>query len=278
MSKKQLGFGEVSFKDIDAKAFANLVASEQRFRRMLDLTNDPIIEFDKKGKVIFVTKAIKTMFGYTPEQLIGQNMFDFVHISDRVRVANDFNALIQEEKTFVRTEFRGLHNNGTYVWVETVGQAFVDDSGKAKSIFSSIRDVTEHHQAVSMLKKANFEMSLFKQAVEKSYNHIVITDPDGKIVFANDAVTRMTGFTISEVMGRTPALWGKQMPAAFYAKFWDTIKVKQIPFHGEIINKRKDGSLYRAIATVSPIVDKDKQLLGFIGVEEDISELRPPIV
>ena len=52
MSKKQLGFGEVSFKDIDAKAFANLVASEQRFRRMLDLTNDPIIEFDKKGKVI----------------------------------------------------------------------------------------------------------------------------------------------------------------------------------------------------------------------------------
>jgi len=260
----------------DAESIADLVSSEQRFKRMLDLTNDPIIEFDKKGKVLFATNAINTMFGYEPVKLIGQNMFDFVHISDRVRVANNFNALVNEEKSVVRTEFRGLHANGTYLWVESVGQAYINDQGKSTSIFASIRDVSSQHYAMSMLKKANFEMMLFKTAVEKSYNHIIITNIDGKIVFANAAVERMTGYTVSEVMGQTPAIWGKQMSPEFYERFWDIIKVQHKPFHGEIINKRKDGTLYRAIATVSPILDNEQNLLGFIGVEEDISELKPP--
>jgi len=274
--KKSKPFVGIKFKDLDASSFAHLVESEQRYRRMLALTNDPIIEFSFDGKVVFATQAIRTLFGYDPEKLVGQPMMDFVHIADRARVQADFEALLKREKAAVRTVFRGLHANGAYSWVETVGQLYSDDRGQSKTVFASVRDISAQYEAMAALKKSNFELMLFKLAAQKSFNHIIITDPDGKIVFANDSVTRMTGYAITEVIGQTPAVWGKQMPQDFYVKFWDTIKVKRQPFHDEVINRRKDGSLYRAIMTVSPIINDAGTLIGFIGVEEDVSALKPP--
>lgn len=108
-------------------------------------------------------------------------------------------------------------------------------------------------------------------ALESSSNHIIITDPEGKIVYANKAVSHITGYAPEEILGSTPRLWGGLMSQAFYTEFWDTIKHKKRPFYGEINNKRKNGELYTAVSRVSPILNEAQELLGFIGTEEDIS-------
>lgn len=108
-------------------------------------------------------------------------------------------------------------------------------------------------------------------ALESSSNHIVITDTDGKIIYANKAVSTITGFLPEEILGSTPRLWGGLMDQSFYEQFWDTIKNKKKPFYGEITNKRKSGELYTAVSRVSPILNDQHELLGFIGTEEDIS-------
>lgn len=108
-------------------------------------------------------------------------------------------------------------------------------------------------------------------ALESSSNHIVITDVNGKIIYANKAVSTITGYLPEEILGSTPRLWGGLMDQAFYEQFWDTIKNKKKPFYGEITNRRKSGELYTAVSRVSPILDEQQQLLGFIGTEEDIS-------
>ncbi|MEY3784226.1 MAG: hypothetical protein RLZZ230_548 [Candidatus Parcubacteria bacterium] len=115
-------------------------------------------------------------------------------------------------------------------------------------------------------------VEIFRTAVENTFNHIIITDADGFIIYANKSAERLTGFTFAEMKGKTPALWGRQMEPAFYIELWDTIKNKKQPFHGEIKNKRKNDEIYYAIATISPIFDENGELTAFLGLEEDITE------
>lgn len=111
---------------------------------------------------------------------------------------------------------------------------------------------------------------LFEAAFNNAMDHIIITDPEGIILFANTSASKTTGYSLEEMRGQTPRLWGKQMSKEFYIKMWDQIKVKLQPFHGEVKNKRKNGELYFAKVIISPIIH-DNNLVGFIGTEEDIS-------
>jgi len=113
---------------------------------------------------------------------------------------------------------------------------------------------------------------LFRLAAISSSDHIVISDPDGKIFFANDAACRITGYSQSEMIGHTPSLWGRQMSTNFYKQLWKTIKDEKQPFNGNVRNKRKNGEIYDAILRIAPILNSGQELIGFIATEEDISE------
>lgn len=115
------------------------------------------------------------------------------------------------------------------------------------------------------------ELMNFKLAIESTSDHIVMTDPDGIVVYGNKAAEKLTGFSLEEMKGQTPRLWGKQMSQKFYDEMWDTIKNKKQTFAGEIMNRRKDGSLYPVEARISPILNEKGDVKFFIGVERDIS-------
>lgn len=121
-----------------------------------------------------------------------------------------------------------------------------------------IREVTE-----------NFEK--FKLAVEAASDHIIITDKDGFILYANRSAEMITGYTQQEMIGNRPSLWGKQMPTEFYRNMWRTIKEEKKIFTGEITNKRKNGQLYIAEIHIAPLFDEQGELYGFVGLERDIT-------
>lgn len=102
--------------------------------------------------------------------------------------------------------------------------------------------------------------------------HIVITDADGTVVYANAEASRITGYSQEEMEGANPRLWGRQMTADFYRNFWKTIKTDKQPFQGQIINRRKNGDLYTAELKAAPILDVAGQVTGFVSIERDITE------
>ncbi|MEN8252796.1 MAG: PAS domain-containing protein [Patescibacteria group bacterium] len=104
--------------------------------------------------------------------------------------------------------------------------------------------------------------------------HIVITDPDGKVITANKAVETITGFKKEEIIGKTPRLWGQQMDKSFYEEFWKVIKDNKKIYAGIITNKKKSGAKYHAAVKVSPILDKNNELIGFCGIEQDITDIQ----
>ena len=118
------------------------------------------------------------------------------------------------------------------------------------------------------------DLMVFKQAVDGVSDHVVITNPEGVITYANKAATKITGYSLEEMVGKKPSLWGGQMPKEFYEKFWRTIKSDKKPFWSELTNKRKGGELYEAELRVSPILDENGNLLFFVGIERDISKVK----
>jgi PAS domain S-box-containing protein len=118
------------------------------------------------------------------------------------------------------------------------------------------------------------DLEKYKLALDSASNHIVITDPEGICLYANKAAQNLTGYSNEEILGKNPRLWGGQMPLDFYVKFWDQIKKEKNVFTGIFNNKRKNGELYQAEATVSPILDNKLNLIGFVGVEEDVTKER----
>lgn len=111
-----------------------------------------------------------------------------------------------------------------------------------------------------------------KLAVDNAYDHVVITDPEGMILYVNKAAEKLTGYTFEEMKGHTPRLWGAQMGKSFYRSFWKTIKTEKKFFVGELQNKRKNGELYSAEIRVSPVLDENRNVRFFVGIERDITK------
>ncbi|OGM31158.1 hypothetical protein A2803_01640 [Candidatus Woesebacteria bacterium RIFCSPHIGHO2_01_FULL_44_21] len=154
--------------------------------------------------------------------------------------------------------------------VSEVARLLYDNGVEEKSIRFEEFYVSRDSLNVS-LEKIWDTAEVFKLAVESSFNHIILTDINANIVFANKGAEIITGFTNKEMVGQTPRLWGGLMAKAFYEKMWQTIKNEKRPFEAEIKNRRKSGEIYQTITRISPIFDKTNGLIGFMGTEEDIS-------
>jgi PAS domain S-box-containing protein len=98
-------------------------------------------------------------------------------------------------------------------------------------------------------------------------DQVIITDTRGTILYANSLVETVTGYTLAEIIGSKPSLWGGQMSQEFYRKMWRVIKVKKLPIAVEVVNRKKDGTLYKVTLRISPIFNARGQVKMFVGME-----------
>ena len=110
-------------------------------------------------------------------------------------------------------------------------------------------------------------------ALNAAADAIVITDRAGVIEWINPAFTQLTGYTAKEALGKNPRNLVKsdKHAPAFYKDFWDTILAGRT-WHGEMINRRKDGSLYTEDQTVTPILDASGAIIHFVAIKEDMTD------
>ena len=115
----------------------------------------------------------------------------------------------------------------------------------------------------------------------KQYRHIVDesnivskSDLIGTITYANDKFVEASGYPLEELLGRPHSiLRNPDTPSEFFKELWDTIQAKKT-WHGVLNNVRKDGTLYTVNATIYPIVSKDGDILEYISIRHNITELR----
>ncbi len=109
-------------------------------------------------------------------------------------------------------------------------------------------------------------------ALEAAANGICITDRLGNILWSNPSFNQMTGYETEEVIGRNIRLIRSgQHDVHFYQSLWDTINAGRV-WRGEIVNRRKDGSIYIEEQTITPVLDESGEISHFIAIKQDITD------
>ncbi|MFA6476301.1 MAG: ATP-binding protein [Candidatus Paceibacterota bacterium] len=142
------------------------------------------------------------------------------------------------------------------------------------AILNILEDVEGEKDKTEILAK---DLEKFKLAVDNASDHIVITDAEGVILYANKGVETISGYQPEEVIGKKAGskdTWGGLMEQIFYENMWDTIKVKKQTFVGGIRNRRKNGAEYDVLASISPVLDENGEVKFFVGIEKDYTKER----
>ncbi len=139
----------------------------------------------------------------------------------------------------------------------------------------NLRDNTVLHSVIfDIEEKYQAEQQVFKlsTAVIQSPVTIIITNLQGNIEYVNPKFTETTGYTAEQVIGKNPKfLKSGYTTTGEYQKLWETITSGKI-WHGDFLNKHKNGTLFWESVTIAPIRNKNNDIINFVAIKEDISE------
>ena len=231
---------------------SELMASQSRDVQLLVRRTD--------GKICNANPAAEEYYGYTRAELLSRNIADLRETNDAAQTAQQmaeaFAQGIQFETVHVRKD-------GGVMPVEVSSQG-IHFEGE-DYLVSVIRDI-------SVRKQTEAKLHQLEQSMAVAANGIFLVDTAGKIFWVNAAFTRLTGYRAEEALGQTPRmLKSGQHDVGFYRQMWQTVLAKKV-WQGELINRRKDGTLYNENTTITPVTDAAGRVTHFICVQEDITE------
>ena len=226
-------------------------------------------ENDIKRTLVFASNGCLSLTGYAPDDLIENRWLSFagiIHQSDRGTVMAQLQSAIEQGLPYQMT-YRILTATGAEKWVWEQGSCSSDFGTGAEILEGLILDITER-------KHEEERRARLTTAVEQAVESIVITTVDGAIQYVNPAFETVTGYSQKEVIGLTPRILksGKQ-DKALYENLWKTIRQGEV-WQGRLINRRKDGGLVEAEATISPVRDANGNIINFVSVERDMTEMK----
>jgi PAS domain S-box-containing protein len=246
-------------------AEAALRQSEEQFRATFELASIGMAQADPQTRrFVRVNRKMCEITGYSAAELLQLTPRDLTHPDDWEPERDHFDSVIRGERPSHHTEKRYLRRDGTVAWVNVNMTVIRDADGKPVRTLAAIEDITAR-------KEAERERVRLLTAFEQTAESIVLTDPDGTILHVNPAFEKVSGYTRQEVIGRNPRiLKSGRHEAAFYHQLWDTIKKGEV-WHGHLVNKRKDGSLFEEDATISPIRDSGGKIVNYMAIKLDVS-------
>jgi len=259
----------INFRDItDSKLIQDeLKASEDKYRTMIENSNDLIWTLDGNGNFSFFNNIAAKATGFKHEDWIGKSFLPIIFEEDTVMLMDVFNKSMNGISCSYEFRIRNADSNILFLSVNT---SPVYSEGNIIGVVSFGRDITERKASEKQLK-------LLGRAIDQSPVTVVITNKNGEIEYANPKFTEVTGYTLEEVKGQNPRmLQSGEHPKEFYAELWDTVLSGNV-WHGEFHNKKKNGESYWESAAISAITDSKGETSFFLAVKEDITEKKKMI-
>jgi PAS domain S-box-containing protein len=240
--------------------------AEERIRSIVELAPDAVITIDGQQTVTLFNPTAEQIFGYSAEEVVGQSLT--MLMSERSRGIHGLEVEKFSKETSVgrsmdaRREIVGQRKDGT-IFPAEAGISKMEINGE-QYFTTFFRDITER-------KAAEAQLHLQSSALKAAANGIVITNPEGTIEWVNPAFSDLTGYAFDEAVGQNPRVLNSgQHDETFYQDMWDTITSGQAWF-GEVVNKRKDGSLYTEEMTITPILDPSGEIRQYVAIKQDIT-------
>lgn len=253
----------------DKRTAEELQRSENRFRALVEQSTAGIYII-QDGWFRYVNPGYAAIFGYAS----ADDIIDKVPVSDlvspeyRERVAENIRRRTEGEVAEIRYSFTGRRRDGSRVDVEAHGRAF-DYEGRP-AVIGLVLDVTSRHASETALRQSE---KRFEDIVRASADWIWEVDAEARYTYVSDSVEALLGYTPVEILGKTPFDLMPPDEAARVAAEFATIVAHKTMFRDlDNINLHKDGSLRYVQTNGMPILAADGTLLGYRGLDRDITE------
>ncbi len=239
--------------------------TERLLHLILANIDDLIAVLDLDGRRLYNSPSYDALFG-ARERMRGTDSFGEIHPEDKDMVRMVFEETV---RTGVgkRIVYRFKMPDGTIRFIESQGNVIRDAEGKSDKVIVVGRDITER-------RRAEEEQFRLYSAVEQTVESIVITDLSANILYVNPAFERITGYTKAEVVGQNTRILrsGAQMDD-FYKGMWATLLRGEV-WTGQIVNKRKDGTMFQEEMVISPVRDSTGTVVNYVAVKRDVTRER----
>jgi diguanylate cyclase (GGDEF)-like protein/PAS domain S-box-containing protein len=267
-------------KDIteQIEASESLRDSEQRYRMLAESISDVIFSTDSKMVLNYVSPSVQAVLGYdagwffqngwqstiaNPQQLTG-----IYNLMDRVHKSLDKPDQLAQLRSQVQTQlflFDCLRADGRKIPIELRLVLVWDEQGAFEGVLGVGRDISQQRRAEKDLRMA-------ATVFEHSTSAILITDPAGYIVQANEAFSRVSGYAVEQVLDQLPSMLTVDEQQEAHLHY----VLKQLHQHstweGEVWLKRRNGEHYPAWVGITAVLDDEGDLASYVCFFSDISE------
>jgi PAS domain S-box-containing protein len=249
------------------QAEAQLQSLSDRLNLAVQAAKIGIWDLDLVKNHLIWDDQMYALYGIHPTDFSGayEAWIASVHPDDLQRCHTAHQQALTGERDF-DLEFRVVWPDGTIRYLE--GYALVQRSTDGQPL-----RMIGINQDISDRKQINLRLQSQSTALDACADIIMITNNRGIIEWVNPAFTEVTGFSLQEAIGKNPGQLVKSghHSLAFYQSFWETILSGET-WRGEMMNRRKDGSLYIEAETITPIYGHQQQISHFIAIKQDITE------
>jgi PAS domain S-box-containing protein len=253
------------------KAEDALRESEVRYRLISENMMDVICLHDPDSRYVYVSPSLKTVLGYSPEEVLGRSPYDFLEPDVREQMLVPSHQKVTHDKIPDVTLYKTRKKDGSYIWLETKIKPILAPDGTLRYILSASRDVTEREQVEDALKLSEEK---FRNIFENAVMGIFQTTPGGIYLSVNPAGARMYGYDSPEYMVKSITDMSNQV----YVNPADRIRFKVAladkgyieGFESE--HYRKDRSKIWTSMNARVICDTSGNILYYETTSEDITE------
>ncbi|MGA9777145.1 MAG: PAS domain S-box protein [Limisphaerales bacterium] len=239
--------------------------AEARYRGIFEHASEGIFRTTPEGRILIANPALARMFGYPSPQEMMSSVTDVgqqIYVSSEKRA--ELKRSLLEQGAVQGFEEENYRKDGSIIWVSLNAHVVYDVSGAVLYFEGTIQDITER-------KRAEARVAMLAHAVESTAEMICITDIQDRFTFVNRAFLRAYGLTEVEILGKTPAmLFSPNNPPTLRTEILEQTRLGG--WHGEVLDRRKDGTEIPIFLSTSQIVDPAGRVIGLMGVAQDITE------
>ncbi len=217
-----------------------------------------------KEEILEYNSAVAAVFDNKKSVIKGKKFEEIIHPQYIQKVGNNFNKSISSGK-MTEIEVKLKVPSKKELDVRLLFSPFI--SGKAKQVLVIGKDIT-------IEKRKEIDLLRFYYVAQNTVNPLQITDINGKMIYVNPAFEMASGYSKDELLGQNPSIFSsKRHSQKFWDKMWETISAGKV-WVGDVENKKKNGDTFYTQLLISPILDNNKNVIGYFGIHRDLTEKR----
>lgn len=239
--------------------------SEERYRSLVENIDLGIALIDTDHTVLMTNSALCRLFRKTNCEIEGRECYK-VFCNHQTPCPNCPGMKAMTTGQSEEIDIEGVREDGSRFPLRVRVFPVRKSDGTLSGFIEVLEDITER-------KLAEEERVRLATAVEQAAESIIITQKDGTIQYVNPAFERISGYSREEIIGKNPRiLKDEEQNDALYQDMWETLTRKEI-WTGHFVNRRKDGGLYEVETTVSPIRDESGNIINYVSVGRDVTQV-----